>query len=162
VKHHPSCAFLHWRECHGARQSFPGRGARSVPLPPLRRLRGRTAAAERARCAVARATRPPRVKHTRLVGARAQPANAVLRRSNEGSARRAARAHAERARPSLTRLATGFVTTVCMPKEGMPFHSLSGSIVQRHSSLPAVGIPIYPASDPVTPHSFINRSSKLL
>ncbi len=43
-------------------------------------------------------------KDARLVGARAQPAHAVPRRSDEGSARRAARAHDERARLSLTRL----------------------------------------------------------
>jgi hypothetical protein len=40
------------------------------------------------------------------VGTRAQPTHAVLRRSDEGSARRAARAHAERARRSLIRSVT--------------------------------------------------------
>ena len=45
-------------------------------------------------------------KDARLVGARARPADAVLRRSDKGSARRAARAHAERARRSLTRPVT--------------------------------------------------------
>jgi len=42
----------------------------------------------------------------KLVGARACPADSVLRRSNEGSARRAARTHLERARHSLTRSVT--------------------------------------------------------
>jgi hypothetical protein len=81
-------------------------GARSAALPHLRTFCRRAAPAERARSTVARGFRPPRVKDARLVGARAQPAHAVLRRSDEGSACHAARAHAERARRSLTRSVT--------------------------------------------------------
>ena len=62
-----------------SRQSFPGRGARSAALPHLRKFRRRAAPAERARSAVARGFRPPRVKDARLVGARPRPADAVLR-----------------------------------------------------------------------------------
>jgi Family of unknown function (DUF6151) len=96
---HRRGSFLHG-PC--GRRPFPGRGARSAALPPLRAVCRRAAAAERTRSAVARGLRRARVKDFRLVGARAQPAHAVFRRSHEGSARRAARAHAERARRSLT------------------------------------------------------------
>jgi hypothetical protein len=98
---HRRGSFLH--EPRG-RRSFPGRSPRSAALPHLRTLRRRASPAQRARSAVARDFRPPCVKAARLVGARPRSADAVLRRSDEGSARRAARAHAERARRALTRL----------------------------------------------------------
>jgi hypothetical protein len=60
---------------------------------------------------------PSRASPGHRRGARARSAHAVLRRSDEGSMRRAARAHAERARRSLTRLVIRFVTIVCIPKE---------------------------------------------
>src|SRR6516162_5125147 len=72
-----------------------GRSRDEVLGPPLCRIYERSA--------VARGFHPPRVKDAWLARARARPADAVLRRSDEGSARRAARAHAERARRSLTR-----------------------------------------------------------
>jgi hypothetical protein len=87
----------HWHDSllHGPRgaQSFSGRGAWSAALPHLRTLCRRASPAERTRSAVAWDFRPPRIKVARLVDARARSAHAVLRRSNEGSARRAARAH---------------------------------------------------------------------
>jgi hypothetical protein len=98
---HRRGSFLH--EPRG-RRSFPGRSPRSAALPHLRTLRRRASPAQRARSAVARDFRPPCVKAARLVGAWPRSADAVLRRSDEGSARRAARAHAERARRALTRL----------------------------------------------------------
>src|SRR5262249_11697398 len=57
-----------------------------------------TSAAERARAALAQHLRPPRLKDSRLAVARARSADAILRRSYERSALRAARTHAERAR----------------------------------------------------------------
>jgi hypothetical protein len=90
---------------HGPRglRSFPGRGTGSAALPHLRTLCHRAAPTEHARSAVCRDVRPPRVKAARLVDARAQSADAVLRRSDEGTARRAAQAHGKRARRSLSR-----------------------------------------------------------
>ena len=96
----------YWRDSlfHGSRgrRSFQRRVARSTALSHLRARCCRAAAIERARSAIARDLRPPPVKGSWLVGARAQPPHTVLRRSNESPARPAARAHAKRARHSLT------------------------------------------------------------
>jgi hypothetical protein len=100
---HRRGSFLHGPR---GRRPCPGRGARSAALPPLRAFCRRAAAAERTGSAVARGLRRARVKDSRLVGVRAQPAHAVRRRPDEGSARRAARAHAEPARRSLTHSVT--------------------------------------------------------
>jgi hypothetical protein len=91
---------------HGSwgRRSFPRRGVGSAALPHLRNLGRRAAPAERAGSAVAQGFRLSRIKDARLVGARARPADAVLRRSDESSACRTARPHGQRAHRSLTAL----------------------------------------------------------
>jgi hypothetical protein len=76
--HFPIISVVHSFMDHEA----DGRSRDEVLGPPLRR---RAAPAECARSAVARGFRPPRAKTARLVGARAQPADAVLRRSDEGA-----------------------------------------------------------------------------
>ena len=96
---HRRGAFIHGPR---SRRSIPGRGARSAALPHLRTLRHQTAPAGRAPSTICRAFRTPRLNTARLVAARAQPPHAVLRRSHQGAARRAARAQGERARGTLT------------------------------------------------------------
>lgn len=79
-------------------------------LPHLRKLCRRAAPAERAKSAVPGSFRPPCVNAARLVGARARPADAVFRRSHEGAARGAPRAHRERARRGFARPVTAVVS----------------------------------------------------
>src|SRR5262249_32120646 len=75
--------------------------------PPLCRIYERSAVrplpAEAARPTVAWSLRQPRIEDIRLVGARARPAVASVRRTHERPPRSAARAHAERASRSLRR-----------------------------------------------------------
>src|SRR5262249_61085047 len=68
---------------------------RPAALSHLRTLRRRAAPAERARAAVPRSLRPPRIEDIRLVGSRPRPAVSALRRLHEWPPRRAARAHAK-------------------------------------------------------------------
>src|SRR5262249_46690356 len=106
-------------------------------LPHLRTLRRRAAPAERARAAVARNLRPPRIEDIRLVGAWARPAVSVLRRSHECPARSAARAHAERARSPLNG-APGLPTSVT--KQGCQIH-LSSSTATLRSMVERITVP---------------------
>jgi hypothetical protein len=66
-----------------------------APLPNLRALGRRAAPAERASTAVARPHRPPRIKSSQPVVARARSANPVFRPSYERPTLRAARTYAE-------------------------------------------------------------------
>src|SRR5262249_38138341 len=80
---------------------FPGRGARGSPLPNLRTLRRRAPPADGAAAAIIRDLRASHIEAAGLVGARARPADSVLRRSHKRALLRPARAHAKRARSPL-------------------------------------------------------------
>src|SRR5262249_55525925 len=72
---------------------FPRRGAWSSPLPNLRTL-GRQATPTDGAAALVRDLRASRNEAAGLVGARARPADSVLRQSHKRALLRAARAHA--------------------------------------------------------------------
>jgi Family of unknown function (DUF6151) len=97
----PVAGVIHSFMDHGA----GNRSQDDAALPHLRTLRRRASPAQRAWPAIARRSRPPRDTDARLVDARARLAVAVLRRADEGSARRASRAHAKRARRRLSLIA---------------------------------------------------------
>src|SRR5262249_41368209 len=115
---------------HGPRGRwwFPGRGARPAALPHLRTLRLQAAPAQGARATVAWGLRPPRIEDIRLVGARARPAVASLRRTHERPARRAARGPSERARRALKGAARGLPTSVSSSDAKYIFGLEGGSI----------------------------------